>query len=193
MDPPLGADAAAGGGAAALGTGGLGLQRLVQAEAAGHAGSAAPRGVVVLPYSFRLDPVRQAAVAPALATWLGPGLQCHLQPGLALGDEDQPAQWLPAALGRLAADATGHGAQAPLLVLLFALTATPERESHGAVVQAVVQALAALPAPRPQLRVAVDIAGYRQRLPGPDGDEWDANVAARVLYKLIGFALSARP
>ena len=29
--------------------------------------------------------------------------------------------------------------------------------------------------------------------PGPDGDEWDANVAARVLYKLIGFALSARP
>ncbi len=28
--------------------------------------------------------------------------------------------------------------------------------------------------------------------PGPD-DEWDANVGARILYKLIGFALSARP
>jgi agmatinase len=27
--------------------------------------------------------------------------------------------------------------------------------------------------------------------PGPDGDEWDANVGARVLYKLIGFALSS--
>jgi len=162
------------------------LQRLVQAEAAGHAGSAAPRGVVVLPYSFRLDPVRQAAVAPALATWLGPGLQCHLQPGLALGDEDQPAQWLPAALGRLAADATGHGAQAPLLVLLFALTATPERESHGAVVQAVVQALAALPAPRPQLRVAVDTAGYRQRLPGPDGDERLAQRRAAWEALLLG-------
>jgi len=25
--------------------------------------------------------------------------------------------------------------------------------------------------------------------PGPDGDEWDANVAARMLYKLIGYAL----
>jgi agmatinase len=25
--------------------------------------------------------------------------------------------------------------------------------------------------------------------PGPDGDEWDANVGARILYKLIGFAL----
>jgi agmatinase len=25
--------------------------------------------------------------------------------------------------------------------------------------------------------------------PGPDGDEWDGNVGARLLYKLIGFAL----
>jgi agmatinase len=25
--------------------------------------------------------------------------------------------------------------------------------------------------------------------PGPDGDEWDANVGARLLYKMIGFAL----
>jgi agmatinase len=28
--------------------------------------------------------------------------------------------------------------------------------------------------------------------PGPEGDEWDANVGARVLYKLIGFALRSR-
>jgi len=28
--------------------------------------------------------------------------------------------------------------------------------------------------------------------PGPDGDEWDANVGARVLYKMIGFALASR-
>ncbi len=27
--------------------------------------------------------------------------------------------------------------------------------------------------------------------PGPEGDEWDANVGARLLYKLIGFALKA--
>jgi len=27
--------------------------------------------------------------------------------------------------------------------------------------------------------------------PGPDGSEWDANVGARVLYKLIGFALQS--
>ncbi len=28
--------------------------------------------------------------------------------------------------------------------------------------------------------------------PGPDGDEWDANVGARLLYKLIGYALLSR-
>jgi agmatinase len=28
--------------------------------------------------------------------------------------------------------------------------------------------------------------------PGPDGDEWDANVGARILYKLIGYALASR-
>lgn len=28
--------------------------------------------------------------------------------------------------------------------------------------------------------------------PGPEGDEWDANVGARLLYKMIGFALKSR-
>ena len=28
--------------------------------------------------------------------------------------------------------------------------------------------------------------------PGPDGDEWDANVGARLLYKMIGWALKSR-
>jgi agmatinase len=28
--------------------------------------------------------------------------------------------------------------------------------------------------------------------PGPDGDEWDGNVGARLLYKLIGWALRSR-
>jgi agmatinase len=29
--------------------------------------------------------------------------------------------------------------------------------------------------------------------PGPDGDEWDGNVGARLLYKLAGFALQSAP
>jgi agmatinase len=28
--------------------------------------------------------------------------------------------------------------------------------------------------------------------PGDDGDEWDGNVGARLLYKMIGFALRSR-
>src|SRR5206468_706031 len=28
--------------------------------------------------------------------------------------------------------------------------------------------------------------------PGADGDEWDANVGARLLYKMIGWALRSR-
>jgi agmatinase len=28
--------------------------------------------------------------------------------------------------------------------------------------------------------------------PGPEGDDWDANVAARLLYKLIGYALASQ-
>jgi agmatinase len=28
--------------------------------------------------------------------------------------------------------------------------------------------------------------------PGPDGDEWDANVGARLLYKLVGWMLVSR-
>jgi agmatinase len=30
-------------------------------------------------------------------------------------------------------------------------------------------------------------------VPGPEGDEWDGNVAARLLYKMIGFALRTWP
>jgi agmatinase len=29
--------------------------------------------------------------------------------------------------------------------------------------------------------------------PGPEGDEWDANVGARILYKLAGAALASQP
>jgi agmatinase len=35
-------------------------------------------------------------------------------------------------------------------------------------------------------------ADLNEVAPGPDGDEWDANVGARVLYKLIGWMLRSR-
>jgi agmatinase len=36
--------------------------------------------------------------------------------------------------------------------------------------------------------VGVDL---NEVVPGPDGDEWDANVGARVLYKMIGWMLAS--
>jgi agmatinase len=30
-------------------------------------------------------------------------------------------------------------------------------------------------------------------VPGPDGDEWDANVGARLLYKMVGWMLKSQP
>ncbi len=168
------------------------LQRLLQAELAD---SATPRAVAVLPYSYRLDAARQAAVSTALSAWLGPGLRCDVQPGLPLGAEDNLAQWLPNALARLpeltvpAALSCTPPSPSPLLVLLFALTATPERESHGALVQALVRALPTLPSPRPQLRVAVDESGYRQRLSGPDGAQRLAQRRAAWESLLLGLGV----
>jgi agmatinase len=48
------------------------------------------------------------------------------------------------------------------------------------------------------LRVLVEsgrrVVGFdlNEVAPGPDGDEWDGNVGARLLYKLIGWALRSR-
>jgi hypothetical protein len=148
----------------------------------------ATRVVRVLPYSYQLDAARQAALGPALQAWLGPGLQCEVRPTLPLGAEDDLTTWLPAALRPVetAVPPPGTSAPAELLVLLFALTATPERETHGALVAALTQALAAWPAPRPLLRVAVDESGFRQRLGGPDGVQRLAQRRAAWEALLIG-------
>jgi hypothetical protein len=104
-----------------------------------------PRPVSVLPYSYTLGVAQQAALGPALATAIGPGSQPHLAPSLPLGAEDDLTRHLP---GDLALD----------VAVLFAASATPERESHGAFVRALVAAL-----PRgAQLTVLVDESGLRQ-------------------------------
>jgi hypothetical protein len=160
-----------------------------------QADAASLRTVAVLPYSYRLDAARQAALAPALAAWLGPGLLCDVQPGLSLGAEDNLPHWLPGALASLPGAATqplgaaASNTPSPLLVLLFALTATPERETHGALVQALVRTLPTLSAPRPQLRVAVDESGYRQRLSGPDGMQRLAQRRAAWESLLLGLGV----
>lgn len=125
------------------------LRRLLRTAA----GEQAP--VLVLPYSYKLDAARQAALASWVDRLWGPGVQLQLQGSLPMGAEDTLAQHLPSTL-----PAT--------LVLLFALTATPERETHGALLRA-LKALRDGQAPPPE--VLVDESGFRQRLAGGHLDE----------------------
>ena len=128
-----------------------GLQRLLRSAS----GQAQP--VTVLPYSYQLDAPRQAALADALAQHVGPLVQLQLLPSLTQGAEDQPTPWWP-------------GTVADTVVALFALTATPERETHGVFLQVLAQRLTNLPAMglsgARQLLVMVDESGFRARL-GP--------------------------
>ena len=122
------------------------------------------RAVTVLPYSYRLGPEAQAALGPVLEGVFGPVGVVQVSPSLPLGAEDDLARWLarPVSDALAGVDAS---ADASTWVALFALTATPERESHGAFVQALGQRLAA----GASLQVLVDESGFRQRFGGVGG------------------------
>ena len=101
--------------------------------------------VSVLPYSYRLGGAQQAALGTALEAALGDGAEPRLVPSLPLGAEDELARHLPIEL-------------TDKVALLFAATATPERETHGAFVQAV-----AAQRPQASLIVLVDESGLRRQ------------------------------
>ena len=99
----------------------------------------------MLPYSYPWGTAQQAGLAQALAAAIGPGAQPRLVPTLPLGAEDDLKRHLPSSL-------------TPDVAALFAASATPERETHGAFVRALAAAL-----PRgSQLAVLVDESGLRQ-------------------------------
>jgi hypothetical protein len=109
-------------------------------------GPALPRPVTVLPYSYALSAPQVKALPKALVDALGPGAQPHVKPSLPLGAEEAlPATALEDAQGDVAA--------------LFAATATPERETHGAFVRTLSSALAG----RATVSVLVDESAFRQR------------------------------
>jgi hypothetical protein len=109
-------------------------------------GPALPRPVTVLPYSYALSAPQVKALPKALVDALGPGAQPHVKPSLPLGAEEAlPAAALEDAQGDVAA--------------LFAATATPERETHGAFVRTLASALAG----RATVSVLVDESAFRQR------------------------------
>jgi hypothetical protein len=109
-------------------------------------GPSLPRPVTVLPYSYALSAPQVKALPKALVDALGPGAQPQVKPSLPLGAEEAlPATALEDAQGDVAA--------------LFAATATPERETHGAFVRTLASALAG----RATVSVLIDESAFRQR------------------------------
>jgi hypothetical protein len=106
---------------------------------------------LVLPYSYRVAPEAKKPLTLAVQDVVGPPISLSLVEPLPQGAEDDLQPWLKAGAKRL-------------IVALFAATATPERETHGAF----VRALAVHPAVS-KLIVLIDEAEFRRRFTGADG------------------------
>lgn len=109
-------------------------------------GPATARPVTVLPYSYTLTGAQVKALPKALADAIGPGAQPRVKPMLALGSEEALP---PTALEDADAD----------VAALFAATATPERETHGAFVRTLANAVNG----RATVSVLIDESAFRQR------------------------------
>jgi hypothetical protein len=107
----------------------------------------------VLPYSYQGPADAAARLRVSLDERFGPNLNVRMASVLALGAEDDAAS-----LAREVAQA----APTDMVAALFALTATPEHETHGAF----VQALAAARGPAAECLVLIDESGFRRRFGG---------------------------
>jgi hypothetical protein len=107
---------------------------------------------LVLPYSYRPPDGAEQRLRAALDRIAGPNIALTLMAPLPQGAEDD----LPRGLG--------DSPPARVMVALFAATATPELETHGAF----VRALAAHASAR-RLFVLVDEAEFRRRFTGAEG------------------------
>ncbi len=111
----------------------------------------------VLPYSYQGPSDAAGRLRASLDERFGPNLNVRMASVLALGAEDDAA---------LLAREVAQAAPTDMVAALFALTATPERETHGAF----VQALAAARGPAAECLVLVDASGFRRRFGGPADD-----------------------
>jgi hypothetical protein len=101
--------------------------------------------VRVLPYSYSVPAEALSGLELLMKHAFGANTQVAVMPTVPLGGEDDLA--LPPSAGSTLA--------------LFAMTATPERETHGAFVEA-LRGIAG-----PAVTALVDESGFRQRLSGP--------------------------
>lgn len=111
---------------------------------------------LALPYSYHLSEPLVRGLQVALQRLVGAVVLSVSEP-LPQGAEDDVPAWL----ARSSADAQGA---VPVLVAVFPLTATPERETHGAFVRA-------LAAQKPARLIAiVDESEFRRRFTGAEGE-----------------------
>jgi hypothetical protein len=116
-------------------------------------GPAMPAVLRVLPYSFTLDEARDAGLAAVARALLGEQARVMLRPVTAYGEN---------------VDAAPPGKAVPdpgvaQTALLFNLSATPERESHGAFIDQMARGNAA------GVLVFIDESGYLERLGSQGG------------------------
>lgn len=140
--------------------------------------AAGPDGRVrvrALPYSFTLGPAAQHGLAALLAADLGPAASLELAPSLSPESAESATAAPPA-------DAQTPAPQ--LLLALFALTATPEPQTHAAF----VAALAARLAPGTMLRVLVDESAFRARFAAAPQRLAQRRQAWRAVMREIGVA-----
>ncbi|MGZ8341890.1 MAG: DUF2868 domain-containing protein [Telluria sp.] len=123
----------------------------------GQAGTSAPGVLRVLPYSFNLDEARDRGLAALAHMLLGEQARVMLRPSSAYGEEAV----------HVLSDAGDAGAT--LTAVLFNLSATPEKENHGAFLDHVMRS-----APR-GIAVLVDESAFVERMGGDD-----ARLAERI-------------
>jgi len=154
--------------------------------------------VRVLPYSYTLDEARRRTLRAILEKVVAPGVEPAFSDPVLFGNEDAAA--LLSGFDRAEDAATRHAASDPaeasIVVALFALTATPEREQHGAFVQALAER-----AGRDRVLVIVDESGFRQRFGDADAGarlaqrraSWESMLqeAAKPLFVDLSAALAA--
>jgi hypothetical protein len=110
-----------------------------------------PVAALILPYNLRVPDEARPALIAALERTIGPNVSVSLTDSLPEGAEDDLQRWL-------------GEKSVPLAVAVFRSTATPERETHGAF----VEALAAHPAVT-RVLVFIDEAEFRRRFIGAEG------------------------
>ena len=112
--------------------------------------------VLVLPYSYHLTSDALTGLRTVLESSMGSGIELRVAKSIPMGGEDELARWLPQ---------QADEANSLTMVPIFSLTATPERENQGAL----LETLHAVTKPGKLGLVLIDESGFRQRFVGPEG------------------------